>query len=914
MKIQISEVKNKMLIRKIQIENVKTHKDTTITFNEGLNVLYGNNGTGKSTVLEMIGYVLFDFLKSKTQHSDYVRSVENDKPEYGSIKIWINGLNNKIYTIKRKIGKTDIEVKDEKGKEVSPQIETISKFRSWIKHQLGVKNNIDLQTLFNTAIGIPQGMIINIFLRSPKERKEYFDEIFQLDTYEEYWDNLGVIERSFRDELVTIQNQISELTGETKEKESKVRYKKEVSKEIDNKSKKLNEFRREKQKIKNELDDFKSTKGKLDEITSTYRQLEVKKKNEEQNLVMFQQQLKESSHAKEVVNDTKDDYQQYLKNSEMKEELIKESEELSRLKEKLNEMNQKYQNIKNKYSNKKEKLNEAKNSSKIIKEIEPKYEGFLKLESKIKKLDEQIAVIKAAESRLNKKKERVSSLKKNINTIKKEVENLPKLKEKLENIKTLEQKKNTLALEISSIKNDISFFQNHQNKVEQKLCPFTDQQCKNMLDGEFDIDYFNQDIILKNEELKSKRRDLNEISEKLKKKEDFQDEIEHLKRNAIKLEEFEKQYKSMKEEINEINSKITEKSQLINSKKKLMEKREALQPFHDDYLIHKRKVEDLKDIENQLEELKVEVEEVESKKENLKSKIAKLGNIPDKLSAIRKKLNNLEKAYNQYQKNINEAEKLKQRKEKVNRAKQRLENLVKQYSESLEELKELSAKYNEVTHKKLQEEFDEKNRNIIKLEENLRNLQQRLDEINEELENLESKEKKLDEFKEIELKLEAEKKFVSKIRNWLKDFKPKMRQQLIQKVNRQASKIYRNIRGDQNTSLQWDQNYEIEILKAKSKKKFIRLSGGEKMAAALAVRLAILKTLTSAKFAIFDEPTTNLDETSRNNLSKYINNIEGFNQLFVISHDDSFKRHSEYVIKLSKDNNESTQVSYLTNV
>ncbi|MGV9204670.1 MAG: AAA family ATPase, partial [Promethearchaeia archaeon] len=60
-----------MLIRKMEIENVKTHKDTTINFNEGLNILYGNNGAGKSTILEMIGFVLFDFLKSKTYHADY---------------------------------------------------------------------------------------------------------------------------------------------------------------------------------------------------------------------------------------------------------------------------------------------------------------------------------------------------------------------------------------------------------------------------------------------------------------------------------------------------------------------------------------------------------------------------------------------------------------------------------------------------------------------------------------------------------------------------------------------------------------------------------------------------------------------------------------------------------------------------
>ena len=84
------------------------------------------------------------------------------------------------------------------------------------------------------------------------------------------------------------------------------------------------------------------------------------------------------------------------------------------------------------------------------------------------------------------------------------------------------------------------------------------------------------------------------------------------------------------------------------------------------------------------------------------------------------------------------------------------------------------------------------------------------------------------------------------------------------------------------------------------------------MAAALSIRLVILKTLTNAEFAFFNEPTSNLDPTACVNLGKYINNIKGFNQLFIISHNDSFKRHSDYVIKFSKDKTETTSIDYLT--
>ena len=139
-----------------------------------------------------------------------------------------------------------------------------------------------------------------------------------------------------------------------------------------------------------------------------------------------------------------------------------------------------------------------------------------------------------------------------------------------------------------------------------------------------------------------------------------------------------------------------------------------------------------------------------------------------------------------------------------------------------------------------------------------------------------------------------------------------MRKALINQINSVASEIYRNLREEEDAVLAWQDDYDVVVSTSKSRKSFFRLSGGEKMCAALAVRLAILRVLTNANFAFFDEPTTNLDEPTRRNLSKYIYNIKGFEQLFVISHDDSFKRHSEYVVKFSKDENEITHIDYLT--
>ncbi|MBK9156001.1 MAG: hypothetical protein IPM25_17620 [Chloracidobacterium sp.] len=69
------------------------------------------------------------------------------------------------------------------------------------------------------------------------------------------------------------------------------------------------------------------------------------------------------------------------------------------------------------------------------------------------------------------------------------------------------------------------------------------------------------------------------------------------------------------------------------------------------------------------------------------------------------------------------------------------------------------------------------------------------------------------------------------------------------------------------------------------------------MAAALAVRLAILKQLSDIRIAFFDEPTANMDAERRENLAA-VGQIRHFDQLFVISHDDTFEGYLDNEIRI----------------
>lgn len=136
------------------------------------------------------------------------------------------------------------------------------------------------------------------------------------------------------------------------------------------------------------------------------------------------------------------------------------------------------------------------------------------------------------------------------------------------------------------------------------------------------------------------------------------------------------------------------------------------------------------------------------------------------------------------------------------------------------------------------------------------------------------------------------------IRETLLKSAPYITESYLFSISNEANQLYREISGRYDVTLRWTREYEILLEENGYERPFTSLSGGEQMAAALAVRLALLRELSEINLAIFDEPTTNMDEERRRNLALQLGRIRDFNQLFVISHDDSFEGLTDQQISL----------------
>ncbi len=179
-------------------------------------------------------------------------------------------------------------------------------------------------------------------------------------------------------------------------------------------------------------------------------------------------------------------------------------------------------------------------------------------------------------------------------------------------------------------------------------------------------------------------------------------------------------------------------------------------------------------------------------------------------------------------------------------------------------------------------------------------LQLDINELEQNIAHAEELLKELEAAQQEKRTLEDLQTMVEQFRKLIKDAAPYVLKAMLNDISAEANRIFGEIMGDRSAQLFWENDYEIVLRRQAVNRTFAQLSGGEQMSAALAVRLALLKKLSTLNIAFFDEPTQNMDLLRRSNLAEQIRRVRGFDQLFVISHDDTFEQGLDSLVRLRK--------------
>ncbi len=770
-----------MLIKSVELKNIKSYRHDTIQFYEGINGISGENGHGKTTILEAIGYVLFDSLPYK--EADFLR--RGEKSGYAAVEVLVNGAS---YTLTRKLGAA-AEYSVRGNTEVKGKKDVLA----WLIHNAfpGL-NHEELPRIFENAVGVPQGMFTAAFIETPAKRKKTFDEILKVEEYRNAYENLRSTMTLMDEGVRGIENEIDKTRIRTENYGKKKEEKKDLLDIIEKINKALKEANESLSASRNVRDALKKQKEAMDKLENEIKQRKIKIEGLRQLLVKTGDDLKKSQEAQKVVSGLYENKEKYEAEKKALERLEGMQKERDVLKDRLNTLQNELALLNEKYS----RLESLKTEA-------GKYAG---------------------------EKAELGSL----------VEKQEELDKKLGGIKG---EYAVVLSEIKDIKSRMSM------AGAENACPVMKGiRCVSVKDFS---SYFRQQLAEAQGRLAAAESALEALEPQLK-------------------------------ALGDPRSKMNAQDMLS---KKLM----------DESLKISKEIEKIPEKERAADELKKELE--------------KYSSLDADIGEARRNLGELEPLYRKYLQNQPLASRFMEYKKES----ERLEKTIA--GEEIEQ-EEAQKQYGEAGAGFDAESFEREELACAELGAKVRGLEVELREKGGQLQTIErdiaDMEKYLAKIAELESKLENEKQFrdfAKFIRETLRDSAQHIVIELIGEISEEANSLYCAIMDDFSQELRWSEDYGIIVKESGEEKNFHQLSGGEKMGAALALRLALLKMLSNSDFVFLDEPTANMDEIRRENLSEQIMNIKGFKQIFVISHDDTFNEKYGHVVKIEKLNGESRVVT-----
>lgn len=379
------------MIKKLILKNWKKHKNFTIDFSTGVNVIVGEMGTGKSSVLQAINYSLFgsfnDLKSREIKTDDLILRDESDS----EIILYIDN-----YIIHRyiKLGKTsEAKITNKEGEILAgPSTVEVNKF---IEEKLKITEDVFLRAIYSS-----QNDIDKIIRVTPNQRKKIIDELMNLNEFEIVRKNSVTLINKLNLEIETHKRiydetniiELKNKLNETKNENIKIKIKiNEVKNKIPNLKKKYTDF-------ETLLDKKRQIKYKYISLNENLNQLKIKLSNKDNSLENIPLNVNYDQEIEKIDNqvlDIKNNIREIRKiNESLNNEKLNHEKNISKLSLIIKDYNKKIVEFQSKYS----EINENN-----IYKLNQEYESLKNMMSEMKiKFDNSKIKLRALRESLDK--------------------------------------------------------------------------------------------------------------------------------------------------------------------------------------------------------------------------------------------------------------------------------------------------------------------------------------------------------------------------------------------------------------------------------------------------------------------------------------------------------------------------------
>src|SRR5215213_6485265 len=294
-----------MHITRVELEHIKSHAQATFEFQRGTTAINGENGAGKTTIIEAIAWTLFDLLDYKKD--DFARRGAKTK---GIARVTFeSSLDEREYVIYRDTANGYYVFDPQLKTRIAEKKEEVSRF---LWQHLGVEAGTDLETLFRRAIGVPQGTFTAIFTETATERKKAFDKLLKVEEYRQGAEKLRETVNFVRGKITDAQIRIGRAEGELARFEIVEEELKTFQTQAEELSKSLGNIEKEVAEKSEIVKKFNETESRVNELKAVFERLQSEKTRAEFQLANKESELKQAQTAAEKIKAVEIDYQKHL--------------------------------------------------------------------------------------------------------------------------------------------------------------------------------------------------------------------------------------------------------------------------------------------------------------------------------------------------------------------------------------------------------------------------------------------------------------------------------------------------------------------------------------------------------------------------------------------------------------------------
>lgn len=897
-----------MQILALHLNNTKSYHNARLAFGEGVNAIVGHNGAGKSTILEAIGFVLFDALEYR--HEDFVREGADSAEILVEFR---SALDERSYQVMRRVGSSahyrvidsELQLKICEGK---------ADVQRFLRQHMGVGAGSDLAALFRDAVGVPQGTFTAIFLEAPGKRKPTFDRLLRVEEYSRASDRLREPARLLRDQRQELDVRLSALAARLERLAP-------LEEAVAQRTQAITTATTQVASTETQLAEATARRGALDQIqqkVSTLRNRHIQLITQVETLAVQQEAahaaLQQAEAARATIGSHQAGHDHYLAAQRRQQELDAQLRQRQQLERRQAELERALAQTQTALAAVERDLQTVAEAEAMMAHLAPAVAEQQRLEAALAQAQQEQARLADARQQVTKQEALVGQLQRRVADLEQQLAQLAELTHRSQQ---LDEQIATIRLTIDAAKEQVIASKNAADHIQRQNDALVDVStarcpvCEQPLAAEHRTAMLNrnaQRLAELRAEHKAAQNQVRAAEATLKAHEAERKQLQQQLLRLPRADERERAEQELAQATTALDAALAQVDALAAAPAASEQLRIQLAELADPRSRHAvatataarrgARIAEQQQLQGQLTSQERQLNEH-------KGELARFGELDAALDTVRAELRQHEAAYQAVLTHRQLAATVEQRAADV----ERLATLHRQAQEEAHhieaDLRAAEAQFDQADYQQALGQEQQLRAQLTQLQTELRLLEQQQAVDQKEIAALRLQKEELCALEAQKARIGKQEEVLDALRDLLRRAGPQVTRALIQQVSHSANQIFGEMMQDYTRQLSWNEDYGITLEVEGRQRQFAQLSGGEQMCAALAVRLALLREMSNIDIAFFDEPTTNLDETRRDSLVRQILDIRGFRQLFVISHDDAFEQATQNLIRVQRVNGAS---------